>query len=143
MNPMNEIAHAMRYASNTFQRFVLAIAASIYTITTAAGPDLTHSRAPQAYQALVLSSGYKWVFAAVFALDAFCLWWRLFDHTPRVKWAIFINIFTATLWTSIALATIATYGSFLPDATGEVVLALISLFSMVRTNKTINDRGTA
>lgn len=143
MNVMNEIAHAMRFASNTFQRLILAVAASIYAITTAAGPDLSGSRAPQVYQALVLSSGYKWVFAAVFALNAFCLWWRLLDSTPRVKWAFAINIFTAALWVTIALATIATYGAFLPDATGEVVLALTALFSMVRTNKTITDKGTA
>lgn len=140
---MNEIAHAMRFASNTFQRLILAVAASIYAITTAAGPDLASSHAPQAYRALVLSSGYKWVFAAVFALDAFCLWWRLFDHTPRVTWAFVINIFTAMLWVTIAMSTIAVYGSFLPDATGEVVLALTALFSMVRTNQTITDRGTA
>ena len=83
MTIMREISTALRFADNTFQRVALAVAATLYALTTAIGPDLAGERVPQAYQALALSSGYKWIFAAIFALNAFCLWWRLLDATPR------------------------------------------------------------
>lgn len=140
---MNDVARAMRYASNTFQRFTLAVAATLYALTTAFGPNLEYSHSVQAYQALALSSGYKWAVAAIFGLDAFCIWWRLWDKVSRVYWALAVNIFTATLWVSIAGATIATYKAFLPDSVGEVMMALIALFSVVRTNKTVTDVETA
>lgn len=140
---MREIFLALRFADNTFQRVILAIAATLYAIATAIGPNLEGSRTAQAYQALVLASGYKWAFAGLFAFNAACLWWRLFDHTARLYFAFAINLFTATLWITITAATLVVYQGFLPDAVCEIMISVIALFTLVRTDKTHSDVETA
>ena len=140
---MRDIFMSLRFASNTFNRVFLATASSLYAILTAIGPDLSNSGSVLAYQALVLSSGTKWPFAALFGLNAFCIWWRLFDRRPRVIWAAIINVFTAVLWSSLTAAEIYIYGRPLPDSVGEIMITFVAFFSAVRTLKTENDRVTA
>lgn len=145
---MNELTQAMKFARTLYQRAFLAVAATLYAVLTAFGPDV-HSRLACACNGLchcghiLLPPYYKWVTAGVFALDALCLWWRIFDPTPRLVWATVINATTAVLWLTVTVAGLAVYGQVWSENVGEIMLTLTSLFVLTRTDYTPLDKGTA
>lgn len=140
---MNGVKEALGETSNIPARFFLAIASTLYALTTLCGPDLANETTRAAYSALPLASGLKWSLVLVFAADAFFLWWRLLDDTPRRIWAVFTNVFTFSLWASITGATIFAYRALLPDSVGEIMVTLASFYVLMRTDRTWRDVRTA
>lgn len=141
---MNELTQAIKFARTFYQRAFLALAATLYAVFTALGPDLaTFDFCGQHPHAIVLPPYYKWVAAAVFGLDAICLWWRLIDPVARVVWATVINGVTAVLWLTVTIAGLAVYGQVWSENVGEIMLTLTALFVLTRTDYNALDKGTA
>lgn len=140
---MTNVGQAFRETSNMPPRIFLGIAAVIYALSTALGPDLAGQTGASAYQALSLSSGLRWSLVLLFSADAFFIWWRIFDATPRKWWALFTNILTFSLWFSITGATIFAYKAVLPDSVGEIMVTLASIYVLTRTDLTWRDQRSA
>jgi hypothetical protein len=144
---MSDLTQALFYARTMFQRAFLALAASLYAIFTALGPDLSTFApgcdAAHLPHSLVLPPYYKWIAAAVFGLNAGCLWWRIFDRTARVAWATVINLTTAGLWLTVTVASVFIYHEVWSENVGEIMLTLTALFVLTRTDLTAIDKGTA
>lgn len=149
---MSDLTEALKYASNLFQRGVLGIAAALYALFVLLAPDIT-TRADVALaaaagvatgcQAIMMSPEQKWVIAGAFALDSACIFWRIFDPVARLWWGRFINFGTACLWSTITGATLVAYGRPLPDAVGEIMLTLLALYTLTRTDLSAVDRRNA
>lgn len=141
---MKELTQAIKFARTMYQRALLALASTLYAIFTALGPDLSQvTYCDHLPHSLIFPPYYKWIAAATFALDAVCLWWRIFDYRPRVVWATLINIGTATLWLSVTLASVLIYDEVWSENVGEIMLTLTALFVLTRTDYTALDKGTA
>jgi len=146
---MNDLAEALKYANNLFQRGALGIAAALYAIFVVMAPSVT-SRADIALaaasgqvvgcQAILLTTDQKWVLGTIFALDAVGIFWRIFDPVARLWWGRAVNLGTACLWATVTGATLFTYGRPLPDAVGEIMLTLTALYTLTRTDFTARDR---
>jgi hypothetical protein len=141
---MSEFIQAIKTARTMYPRTILALAATLYSIFTAIGPDLAHyAYAGRLPHSLVLPANYKWVAAALFALDAFGLWWRIFDAKPRVVWATLFNFLTAGLWLTVTVASITLYDELWSENVGEIILTLTAWYTLTRTDYTPSDRGSA
>lgn len=149
---MNDLTQALKYASNLYQRGLLAIAAALYGIFLLISPEVV-SRADlmlksaagliSGCQVVLLPPHQKFALAGVFLLNSFCIFWRMFDPKPRIWWGRATNFFSACLWLTVTGATLFTYGSPLPDAVGEIMLSLTALYTLTRTDFTARDRGSA
>jgi hypothetical protein len=120
---------ALRYGTSTTIRWLMALAATIHGILIVFSPPEDDA-----------------IWAAIFFLDAFCLWWRIFDPVPRVWWAYTINIATVALWGSVTYGFAVTGTPLrppLPILTGYIILTLMALIMVFRTEATRRDRGTA
>jgi hypothetical protein len=141
---MSDFMQALKYARTLYPRALLALASTLYALFTAFGPDLAHYQFQgKLPHSLVLPDNYKFVAAALFGLDAFCLWWRIFDSKPRVVWATFINLLTAGLWLTVTVASIFLYDELWSENVGEIMLTLTALYTLTRTDYTTADRGSA
>ena len=140
---MRELAQVLRFARTLYQRAFLALAATLYAMATALGPDLHSAVACNCGHSILLPPYYKWVAASLFGLDALCLWWRILDPIPRVVWATVINGATAVLWLTVTVAGLAVYGQGWSENVGEIMLTLTALFVLTRTDYTDVDKGTA
>jgi hypothetical protein len=138
---MNDVVQAFRFASNLFQRSALAIAATLYAVMTLFAPDTLSAH--NTHAALVFAPEQKYILAAIFGLDAACLWWRLADPVARLWWARAINGGTALLWVLVTGLTLYVYGRPLPDAVGLIMLSFTALYTTIRTDYTARDRQTA
>lgn len=138
-----DLIDALRYGSAMPYRWMLAVSATVYAILTALGPSLEDASPVIVQTSLVLSSGWKWGWALVFATDALCMWWRIFDRAPKLIWAWGINIATTSLWGGVTVATITATGSIAPGVTGYIVLTLMAFVVLCRTEATARDRVTA
>lgn len=149
---MNDLAQALKYASNLFQRGMLAIAAALYAVFLVISPAVAN-KADLALQVaagtipgcqvVLLPAPQKWALAGVFALNSMCILWRMFDPAPRLWWGRVINFSTACLWVTVTGATLFTYGRPLPDSVGEIMLSLTALYTLTRTDLTSRDRVSA
>lgn len=139
---MNDLTQAIKFARTLYQRAFLALAATLYAVLTAIGPDASSTLGDHCGH-IILPPYYKWVAAGLFALDALCLWWRIFDSTPRLVWATLINAGTAVLWLTVTVAGLAVYGQVWSENVGEIMLTLTALFVLTRTDYTALDKGTA
>jgi len=120
---------SLRYGSATTLRWLLAFAATLH------GLLILISQPPGAA-----------IWTAIFLLDGFCLWWRIFDSSPRVGWAYTVNVSTTALWASVTYGLYASaysYWPILPVLTGYIVLTIMSFISTLRTEATTRDRGHA
>ena len=141
---MSEFIHALKTARTMYPRSVLALAATLYAIFTAFGPDLAHYQSLGSVpHSLVLPADYKLVAAGLFGLDAFGLWWRIFDSKPRLVWATVFNFLTAGLWLTVTVVSITLYDELLSENVGEIILTLTALYTLTRTDYTPADRGSA
>jgi hypothetical protein len=150
---MSDIMQAIRYGTNIFPRSILALASTLYCIFSLLGPtyptpsDLALAEAANSSifngQIAHFSTLQMLIVAFIFGLNAVLLWWRIFDSHARLWPARLINYFTACLWVTVTGATIYAYGWLLPSCVGEIMLALISLHALTRTDYTTRDRETA
>lgn len=141
---MNDFVHAIKTARTMYPRSILALAATLYCIFTLFAPDLAHYQAVgKMPHSLMFPNNYKLVVASVFGLDAFGLWWRIFDSKPRVVWATLFNILTAGLWLTVTVVSITMYDQLLSENVGKITLTLTALYTLTRTDYTPADRGSA
>lgn len=124
-----DLVDSLRFGSSTTVRWLLALASTLHGV-------------------LIILSGAddRPLWAAIFLTDAFALWWRIIDATPRIAWAYAINISTAALWASVTYGFVVTATPAampLPVLTGYVILTLMALLSAMRTEVTRRDRGSA
>lgn len=149
---MGDLAEALKYASTLFQRGMLGIAALLYAVFMLLAPhvaspaDMVLAMAAgeaKGCQAILLTTEQRWTIAALFALDSVCIFWRIFDPVARVGWGRVINFSTACLWATVTGATLYAYGRPLPDAVGEIMLTLLALHTLTRTDLTTIDRRNA
>lgn len=124
-----DLYDSLRYGSANVLRWLLALAATIHSLLIILSPPMDDL-----------------VWAAIFGLDAVCLWWRIFDTVPRVSWAYAINITTVALWGSVTYGLTKSgdaLGMLLPCLTGYIILTLMALIMVFRTEATRRDRGSA
>lgn len=141
---MNDIMEALKYSNNLYARIILALASTLYAVFTMFGPP------PDAY---VMVDGYakflpvppyhNWQVILIFGINAALLWWRIFDSKPRIVAARLINYLNALLWVLVCLFSIFVYGEPLADNAGKIVLTLVSLHMLTRTDYNFRDRGSA
>lgn len=143
MKAYDDLRHELKYGSVLPSRFGLAIAATLYAILAWVSPDLSGVPRPADIGSYVLLSGWKDGWAAVFALNAFCLWWRVFDSKPRLVWAALINLSTLALWVGMTGGTVMVSMHSTPEITGHIFVCLIALHTFLRTEFTSHDRDTA
>lgn len=134
---MRPTYEALRYGSALVVRMLLALATSLFALFTVLG-SVTPEHAPY-----VLVSGFRYGWVAAFALDAMALWWRLADPHPRPVIAGTINVVTFALWVGITGGTILAARRIDPDIVGYIIICLMSLHVVVRTELTTRDRETA
>lgn len=141
---MGELISTLKTARTMYPRSMLALAATLYAIFTAFGPDLSHySYTGHLPHSLVLPANYKIVVAVLFAVDAFGLWWRIFDEKPRLVWATLFNILNAGLWLMVTVVSVTLYDELWSENVGEVILTLTALYTLTRTDYNASDRGSA
>lgn len=126
---------ALMYGSMMPLRWALALGSTIYCVFTLFGPDASGS--------LVLASGWRCGWAAVFGLNAFCQWWRIFDAQSRRWWALFTNLLTVCLWGGILVGTALASNYLSPGLTGYIILELMAVLVFFRTEFTPRDKDTA
>lgn len=135
-----DLTEAIKWGSSMNLRLILAVAATLYALLVILNPNYSW-RDPSNIIKDHVSSLTPW--AAMFALDAFCIWWRIFDTRPRVWWARIINIYTFALWFSLVAVTTSTLGYVSPDSTGEIIICLMAAWVAFRTDSTQRDKETA
>lgn len=150
---MSDLAEALKYASNLFQRGMLGIAATLYAIFVMLAPSVNGSESLVIMaatdagildcHAVLLTVGQRSAVTLIFAIDAALIFWRLFDPKPRIWWARIINFSTACLWTTVTGITLYTYRWPLPEAVGEIMLTIVSLYTLTRTDYSDRDRRVA
>lgn len=141
---MNELIKSLKTSRTMYPRAMLALAATLYAIFTAIGPDLSnYSYAGASPHSIILPFNYKFVAASVFALDAFGLWWRIFSTKPSIIWGTIFNILTAGLWLTVTIVSTVMYNGLLAENVGEIILTLNALYILTRTDYTPADRGSA
>lgn len=141
---MGDLAEVLRYAGTLYQRAFLALAATLYAVTTAFGPNLaTYSYCGNLPHNIILPPHYEWVLAFFFGADATALWWRIWDTTPRVVWGTIVNFYTAVLWLTVTVAGVFVYDGVWSANVGEIMLTLTSLWVLTRTDYNARDKGTA
>lgn len=141
---MSDITQALKFARTLYQRAFLALAATLYCLFTAMGPDIqSFVLCTSSPHHIVFPPYYKWMVTALFGIDAICLWWRIFDPIARVVWATVINVATAAMWLTITITGLAIYGQLWSENVGEIMLTLTALFVLSRTDYTAVDKGTA
>jgi len=143
---MGDLAEVLRYAGTLYQRAFLALAATLYAITTAFSPNLegyvycTGGKLPNN---IILPQHQGFVLAVLFAADATALWWRIWDTTPRIVWGTIVNFYTAVLWLTVTVAGLFVYDGVWSANVGEIMLTLTSLWVLTRTDYNARDKGTA
>lgn len=143
---MSDFTQAIKYARTLYQRSALALASSLYALFTFFGPskeqylNVDGAILPKL---MILPEHYKILIAAIFALNAAGLWWRIFDAQPRVVWATIFNIMTAGLWLTLTVVSVFLYDAPWSDNVGEIILTLTALYTLTRTDYTQADRGSA
>ncbi len=135
-----ELLRVVRSGSAMNLRALLALAATTYAVLTLWAPTYSW-RDPSTIVKDHTPSLSLW--AAMFGLDAFCLWWRILDSTPRIWWARLINVYTFALWFSLVGVTASTLGYLSPDSTGELILCVMAAWTAFRIDSTPLDKETA
>jgi hypothetical protein len=138
MTARHDIWLAARFGTALTNRLWLALAATLYAIFTGLGMDT-----PSYDAAYVLCSGHRWLWAAIFTVDAIALWWRLFDVKPRPIWAASTNVGTFALWVGITGGTVMNAQYLDPDLVGYILFCLVAFHALIRTDLTVRDRETA
>ncbi len=87
-------------------------------------------RWPYQYMLTVMSPA-SW--AVGFGLHFIGTFWRIFDHTPRIYWALCINALGCFLWISLTICINLRVGLFTPGSGLEVITSLFSVWVLVRT----------
>lgn len=136
----HDMMEALRYGTSMNLRLLLAIAAALYCVLIIAHPRYAWQDPSYIVDSTIASMG-PW--AAMFALDAFCLMWRILDSTPRKWWAWGVNIYTFSLWFSMVGVTTSYLGYLSAGSTGEIILCLISAWVTFRVNTTHTEKETA
>lgn len=134
----HEVLNALRTGTPVLNRMRLALASTLYAVFTALS-----TYAPPPDSAYVLSSGHRLAWSVVFALDGLALWWRLFDPHPRRYWSIAINLITFAIWVGITGGTVMVAQHVDPDIVGYVLICIMALHALVRSDLTQRDRETA
>jgi hypothetical protein len=138
MSAIHEFVVALQTGTAFLQRIMLAFAASLYAVLT-----LLSTRAPSPDSAYVLLSGHRIAWGVIFAVDALALWWRILDPRSRPHWAVTINLVTFAIWVGITGGTVMIAQHVDPDLVGYVLICIMALHALVRTDLTQRDRETA
>lgn len=138
MSITRELMIALQTGTPILNRMRLALASTLYAVFTAVS-----TYAPPPDSAYVLSSGHRLAWSAVFAVDGLALWWRLFDPQPRRLWSVIINLITFAIWVGITGGTVMVAQHVDPDTTGYVLICIMALHALLRTDLTLRDRETA
>lgn len=142
---MGQFTQVLRYAGTLYQRAFLAVAATLYALTTLLGPNLDTFQAcsTKLPHVLVLPPHYELWTAGFFAVDAAMLWWRIFDFKSRVVMGTIANFYTAMLWLSVTIAGLFVYDGVWSANIGEIMMTLTSLFVLTRTDYNASDKVSA
>ena len=80
---------------------------------------------------------HEWVWGVLFLLHALGVSWRMFDLTPRIKWAFAINAYGLMLWLASTGLITQAVGKYTPALSLEVVVIMAAFVALVRTG--LND----
>lgn len=138
MTLLREVVLTLQTGTAMLNRMLLALASTLYALFT-----VVSTYAPPPDSAYVLVSGHRLLWASIFAVDALALWWRLIDQTPRPHWALTINLVTFAIWVGISGGTVMVAQHVDPDTVGYVLICIMALHALVRTDLTQRDRETA
>ncbi len=117
------------HADTTTIRVLLALASLGWTLTIICKPDIL---TVYPYQ-IIGSIAPGWLWALLFSLYCGGVFWRIFDRTPRVGWALAINAFGLALWLTITICINVKAGAFIPGSALEVVTCLFAAWALIRT----------
>jgi hypothetical protein len=138
MTAFKELVSTVQTGTAFLHRVMLAFASTLYAALT-----LLSTHVPPPDSAYVLLSGHRIAWGVIFALDGLALWWRIFDPRSRPRWAITINLVTFALWVGISGGTVMVAQHVDPDIVGYVLICIMALHALVRTDLTQRDRETA
>jgi hypothetical protein len=75
----------------------------------------------------------SWLWSTLFAAHFVGVFWRIFDHTPRIRWALAINFIGCYLWFTLTICINLAAGYFIPGSCLEAVTCAFAAWALVRT----------
>jgi hypothetical protein len=110
-------------------RMLLALASLGWALAIITNPDVLHIY-PYQYMPLVMPT---WLWVALFAAHFVGTFWRIFDGTSRLRWALAVNTLGCFLWITLTICVNLRAGHFIPGSCLEVVTCCFSAWALVRT----------
>lgn len=117
------------HAHPTTVRMLLGLASLGWALCLLVTPDIL-SNYPYQYMLLVMP---WWGWAAGFLLYCAGVFWRIFDHTPRLRWALAINVLGCLLWFTLTICITLKAGRFIPGSSLELVTCFFAAWALIRT----------
>lgn len=87
----------------------------------------------------------KWPYQYMLAVMPYSAWllcflcyfagifWRIFDRTPRIHWALLINALGCFLWFTLTICITLRAGRFIPGSSLEAVTCVFAAWALIRT----------
>jgi hypothetical protein len=142
-HPREEFLAALSTSSVLPYRLMLALASSLFSILIVTTAYATDNAPTEMLRPFFQEAYWRWWWSAVFALDAFLLWWRIFDGIPRARWALVTNLLTVSIWGGVTAGIIYAADTIPPGVTGYIVINTMAVQVLWRTQYTLRDRMTA
>lgn len=74
-----------------------------------------------------------WAWVTGFLLYFVGVFWRIYDHRPRVRIALAINILGFLLWFALTICVNLAAGRFIPGTSLELVTCFFAAWALIRT----------
>ena len=116
-------------AHPTTVRMLLALASMGWALVLLANYDILNHY-PYQYMLTVMPA---WAWCIGFMAHFTGTFWRIFDSTPRVHWALTINALGCFLWIALTICINMRAGTFLPGSSLDAVTCAFSLWVLIRT----------
>lgn len=134
------IWESLRYSSTLPTRGVLAVAAALRSITFVMA---TPALGSDPIYASLFAAAAAQVWSAMFAMIAIAITWRIFEPRSRVAISRVINAATCGIWVVYIASMFSARGFLAPDCAADVAALLAAIWCTLRTDLTVDDRGTA
>ena len=117
------------YAHPTTIRMLLGLSSLLFAVIMLVNPAVAEMR--QYTLMMAVMPGWLWVVGML--LHFVGVFWRIFDATPRVRWALAINLLGCYLWFTLTICVNVSMGGIIPGSSLEVITCLFAAWALIRT----------
>ncbi len=125
-----EVSRAVFWGAHpTTVRLILGLSSALWALVLLLDPQAL-TRWPYQYMLMIMPT---WSWCVCFSLHFVASFWRIFDQTPRIYWALCTNTLGCFLWLTLTICINLRAGMFIPGSSLEVIISLFSVWSLIRT----------